>query len=188
MREIVELRAQIEGLRRRIAGMVRHGTVHVVDAKAGTVRLRLGGTDAEPFLSPAIPYAQVAGALKVHSPPSVGQQMTLMAPSGDFRQATALPMTWSDANGSPSEKGDEHVATFGDTRVEMRGGDLHVATPKIVFECGGVTVEVSAAGVEIKGDLKVTGGAMTHEDRNVGSDHRHTGVRTGSGRTGAPEA
>ena len=143
--DILRRTAEIE---RRFDGMVKQGTVAEVDPKAGTVRIRYGGTDDEPFLSPPVPYAQTAGALKVHAPPSKGQQMTVLSGSGDFRQGLAVPMTWSDSNKSPSEKGDENVLTFGSATVELRGDEIVVKVPRLLIDCAGTTFELSAAGLK----------------------------------------
>ena len=174
---------------RRQDSMIKQGTVAEVDPKAGTVRIRYGGTDDKPFLSPPIPYAQMAGALKIHSPPSVGQQMTAISGSGDFRQGLAVPMTWSDSNTAPSEKGDENVLTFGNARVELRGDELLISiggfsislsTSGAKFTIGGVTHEISAAGLSTKG------GKIEHDEKNIGSDHVHGGVERGGSRTSGP--
>jgi phage baseplate assembly protein gpV len=181
MSEYSDLRAEIAELRRRVAGMMVHGTVHEVDAAAGTVRLRLGdGPDGEPFLGPAIPYAQFAGALKAHTPPSVGQQMTMLSPGGDFRQAVAAPMTWSDENASPSDRGDANAVTFGSVRIDLEGGALRITV-------GGTSVVISGGGVSIDGDaIALAGAALTHNGKNVGDDHVHEGVVPGPAETGPP--
>ena len=149
MRELVEAVARVAELERRVAGMVRHGTVEQVDPQKQRVRLRLGGTDDKPFIGPWVPYAQIAGALKVHTPPSVGQQMTLLSPTGDPRQAVALPMTWSNQNASPSQKGDEHVLTFGSCRIELRGNEIIVKVPRLFVECDGSTFELTGGGLKM---------------------------------------
>ena len=144
--DIFRRQAEIE---RRIDGMVKQGPVAEVDPKAGTVRLRLGGTEEEPFLSPPVPYAQIAGAMKIHSPPSVGQQMTLISGTGDFRQGLAVPMTWSNQNAAPSDKGDEHVLTFGSCRIELRGHEIIVKVPRLFVECDGSTFELTGGGLKM---------------------------------------
>jgi len=149
MRELVEAVARVAELERRVAGMVRHGTVEQVDPQKQRVRLRLGGTDDKPFIGPWVPYAQIAGALKVHTPPSVGQQMTLLSPTGDPRQAVALPMTWSNQNAAPSDKGDEHVLTFGSCRIELRGNEIIVKVPRLFVECDGSTFELTGGGLKM---------------------------------------
>ena len=174
MREIVELAARIAELERRFSGMMRHGTVEEVDQSKHRIRLKLG-TDVEgkPFLSPWIPYAQFAGALKVHVPPAIGQQFTLMAPAGDWQQSVAVPFTWSNQNPAPSESGEENVLTFGDIRVTMKDGRLEISA-------AGVTLELTGNG------LAITGGDVRHDGKNIGATHTHGGVILGTAETEAP--
>lgn len=135
---------------RRLDNMHKHGRVEEVDAKARTVRLRIGGTDDQPLLSPHIPYAQFAGALKVHTPPSKGQQMTLLSPTGDFRQAIAMPFTWTNSNPSPSEKPDENVMTFGDWRLTLDGEKLEATKGETTLRLTGESAHVKAAKVTVE--------------------------------------
>lgn len=174
MREIVELAARIAELERRFSGMMRHGTVEEIDTSRHRVRLKFG-TDVEgkPFLSPWIPYAQLAGALKVHMPPSVGQQFTLMAPAGDWQLAVAVPFTWSNQNPAPSESGDESILTLGSVRMTLRAGGLEI-------KAAGVTFALSGDGVSI------TGGEVRHDGKNIGATHTHGGVTPGTAATQSP--
>jgi len=174
MREIVELAARIAELERRFSGMMRHGPVEEVDTSRHRVRLKFG-TDVEgkPFLSPWIPYAQTAGALKVHLPPSVGQQFTMMAPAGDWQQAVAVPFNWSNQNPAPSKSGKENVLTFGDVRATLKEGGLEVSA-------GGVSLQLTGSG------LSVTGGDVRHDGMNIGATHTHGGVALGTAETEAP--
>lgn len=126
MSALLDLLYRITALERRVAGMIKHGPVKEVNAAEGWVRFDFGEGDNGTFLSPKVHYAQMAGDMKFHNPPSVGQQMTYFAPGGDPRQAIALPMTWSDQNQSPSDKGDEHVMTFGDVRIAINGGSIEM--------------------------------------------------------------
>lgn len=172
MRAIIDLAARVSALERRVAGSMRHGTVAEVDPAEGWVRLDLGPGDGGALLSPRIPYAQMAGALKAHVPPSVGQQMTVLAPTGDMQQGVAMPLTWSDANPSPGDSADIAI-TLGDVRIDMNGSGLTLAV-------GGVTLEISGAG------LKVRGGRIEHDEVNVGSTHTHGGVVSGPSDTLEP--
>ena len=161
MQEIADLTTRIADIERRISGMIRHGTVHEVGG--GKVRLRVGGTYAAPFLSPAIPYAQVAGDIKAHVPPSVGQQMTIIAPTGDWRQGVAIPLTWSDENPSPSVKGDEAVVTLGDFTITLHADVLTVEGPKVVVKSQNVCLgDEGGKKVARVGDLvQVSSGSST---------------------------
>lgn len=157
---LTALVARLAEVERKQEGQVARGTVHEVDAAAGTVRLKVGeDDDGKPFLTPPIPYAQTMGALKFHSPPSVGQQMTAFNDSGDFSQGLAIPMTQSDANKSPSTKGDEHVMTFGDLKIEVRGKQLKATIGGFTFDASDKGLKLSIGGSTF--DLTADGLKMT---------------------------
>jgi phage baseplate assembly protein gpV len=171
-----QLLARIAGLERRIANMIRHGPVDSVDPSKGTARLLFKESGGKKFLSPPVPYSQMAGALKIHAPPSVGQQLTMICPNGDAKQGLILPCTWSNQNSSPSSKGDENMLTFGPWTISLDGSKLKITGPD----------------VEVTGNVKVTGNVTTFGDlrnnnKDVGSSHTHKGVMPGSGLTGVPE-
>lgn len=181
-REFIRLAQRVADLERRVRGMCRYGTVEEVDPGAGTVRLKLGeGADGNPFLTAPIPYAQTAGAVKFHNPPSKGQQMVAMSPDGDLRQALAQPMGFSSSNPSPSGAGDQHVMTFGGFTGTMTGDALKIEAPKVEFITGGVTHVLDGSG------LHVTGGTVDHNGTDIGDTHTHSGVLAGPARTGDPK-
>jgi phage baseplate assembly protein gpV len=162
VRELVELVSRVAELERRFAGFLRHGTVAEVDPERQRVRLDLGPAHGAGgrFLSPWVPYAQFSGALRVHTPPTVGQQLTAMSPSGDFQQAVALPLTHHSGNPSPSKAGDENVVTYGNVRMTLAddlvrvdvGGTLfELISAKITLSTGGSSIEMTDAGVKITG-------------------------------------
>lgn len=130
---VLELRQRLQILEGRTARSMRDAPVTHVDPAKGLCRVRLGGTDAEPFLSPWVPYSQMAGAVKGHVPVSVGQNVTLFAPGGDLMQAKVLPFTWSDANASPGS-GADPVLTYGNVKVEVTAGGLKVTVGGTVFD------------------------------------------------------
>jgi phage baseplate assembly protein V len=101
-------------LARRLDNMFRPGKVTDVDTKKQLYRQEIAEQDGTPVKSAWIPYGQIAGDYKSHTPPTKGQQMWMLSPNGDARQAVGVPMTWSDDQKSPSEKEDEHVHTYGD--------------------------------------------------------------------------
>lgn len=122
---VAEAHAQIASLQWAKDNSVVHGTVCDVDAKKQRCRIVIGkDEDDKDVKSPWIPYSQIAGTRKVHSAPSKGQQMTVMAPNGDYSQSMAFPFTWSDNNPSPSEKGDEDIDLRGKTRRTQKDADL----------------------------------------------------------------
>ena len=190
MRELVELASRVADLERRFSGVLRHGTVHEVDPAKAIVRVKYGeDAEGKPFLSPWLPYAQIAGALKIHTPPTVGQQMTSIAPSGDWMQAVALPMHWSDQNKSPSSNGDENVLTYGNVRATIKNDLVRVVVGGCTLEVTGAHVKITVGGVThvIDGSgITTTGGRIEHDGKNIGSTHKHDEVMPGSGLTGHP--
>lgn len=168
------LARRVEDIERRMRGAFRQGVVTEVDPKMGRVRLKLGESDQGDYLSASIPYVQTAGALKVHNPPSVGQQMMAMSPGGDLRQAVAMPLGFSEGNASPSGAGDQHVMTFGSVTITLTGDGVTIAS-------GGVSVVIDGSG------LSLTGGQVAHNGTDIGDSHTHGGILTGPSRTRNPK-
>jgi len=162
IKELVELVSRVTDMERRMASVMRHGTVAEVDPGKQRVRINFGpahGGEGE-FLSPWIPYAQFSGALRVHTPPTVGQQLTAMSPTGDFQQAVAVPLTHHNANPSPSTEGDENVITYGNVRMTLAddlvlvdaGGSIFKMTgAEIRLETNGSSIVLNGAGVTVNG-------------------------------------
>lgn len=141
MRRSLDLEGQVADLQRRVSAMMQPGPVAAVDRAGHRVRLRIGGDDDRPLLSPWIPYGQIAGALKVHTPPTIGQQMHIFSPSGDPRLGVAMPLGWSNAEPAP-DTGDHPVVTFGPSRVELDAEGLKITI-------GGLAVTLTAEAFRV---------------------------------------
>ena len=172
--QLVELAMRVADHERRLSGMFIHGTVAEVDIARKRMRMDLGeATTGGRFLGPWTPYAQWAGALSVHTPPTVGQQFTMMCPTGDLQQAVALPLTWSDQFPSPSDVLEENVLTYGNVRIELRDGQTIMtvgdeATVDVTTDT--ITVSHSESSVEItegKIDAKQGDASVTMEGGNI---------------------
>lgn len=131
--EILELLTRIAELERKLDSMFRHGPVHErkkIDAR-WFVRLKIGGTDEEPFLSPWVPYSSPNGGpqgLNVHRVPAKGEQLTMLSPAGDFRQAVAASLFWSDDHPPPSDDEDALTITHPKFRLDLKDGALTIET------------------------------------------------------------
>jgi phage baseplate assembly protein gpV len=113
--------------------MFRHGAVHERKKIDGRwfVRLRIGSTDEKPFLSPWIPYSSPNGGpagLNLHRVPARGEQLTMLSPAGDFRQAVATSLFWSDDHPPPSEDENAVVVTHPKFKLTMKDGLLQIET------------------------------------------------------------
>ncbi len=171
---IARLSARVAELERRLENGNRQGRVTDVDAEKQLVRLAIGKSpDGTEQKSPWVPYGQFAGKLKVHTPPTVGQNMVLFSPGGSLEQSVAVPFTWNDEHDSPSTKEDENVVVYGDVRITLKEDHIRI-------EIGGVAWKLSAAG------YAQAGGGMGHDGQNVGSTHKHPDVMPGPAKTGTP--
>lgn len=147
---LLALMQRVQELERRAAGSQWRGTVKSVDPVKGTARLVIGqDDDGQDVLSPPIPYAQTAGAMKIHNPPSVGQQMEAYAQGGDIEQATLRPLHWKKDLTSPSTNGNDHVVELGSFKAEVRSGEIIITVPKVKFVCGGSSFELTGTGLKM---------------------------------------
>lgn len=171
-----DLRRRLAALERRIGSQGRTGVVTAVDAANGLARVQLTEGDA-PMLTDWIPWVEpAAGANKTHNPPSVGQQVEIKSESGNLHDASIQGSLNSAANGRPSRADDEFVMlSVGDASIKATSGGS-----AIVITVGGYSLTLSAAGAVN------TGGALSHNGKDIGDTHSHKGVRTGTSNTGTP--
>jgi phage baseplate assembly protein gpV len=157
--ELVDALGRIAELERKLDSMFRHGRVaerkYDSEGKRWLVRMRIGGSDSEPFLGPWVPYSQISFGserLNIHYVPKVGAQMTMLAPAGDFQQALAVPMTWWNEHPAPSDKEDEVVLTFDKVRITVKGD-------QIVAKVGeSTTITATTSGITLRSEEIVTDG------------------------------
>ena len=152
---VTELRSSHADLEARMGRTFRKGQVTDVDAINHIYRQEVGvDDDGNPVKSPWLPYSQIAGALKVHSPPSIGEQYMMIAPDGDHSQALGFPHGWSDSNPSPSTDPAADVSVRGNVMRTVKDG-LHL------LAVGTTTTNMTAAALKSVSDLVshgVTGG------------------------------
>lgn len=163
LRAVTELQQRIGDIDRRMDSTMRHGKVTDVDTKKHLARIEIGENDGEPVKSAWVPYSQVAGAYKSHSPPSKGQQMTLFAPNGEIRQAMLLPMTWSDDNKSPSEKEDEHIDTYGKLKITKKGDSYEIDLDGVKISMAKDRISLKAETIVLDGTVKAGGEGASRE-------------------------
>jgi phage baseplate assembly protein gpV len=131
--ELLEVLTRIAELERKLDSMFRHGPVHDREKIDGRwfVRLKIGGNDQAPFLSPWMPYSSANGGpegLNMHRVPTKGEQLTMLSPAGDFRQAVAVPLFWSDDHPAPSDDEDALTITHPKFRLDLKDGALKIET------------------------------------------------------------
>lgn len=144
-------------LARRLANVVREGTVAAVDPANYRVRVQYDTDEAgEPVLTAPIPWMVTrAGPDREWWAPEVGEQVVLLAPSGELTQALALPALYSDAMPAPSDDPDKRVQRYSDGAVFEYDRDAHrykvtlPAAGEMVVSIGGSTWKLESDGMTL---------------------------------------
>lgn len=179
-----------------VAQIVRVGRIASVDRDAALCRVALGDPDSDDgeVETDDIPWGGFrAGRMTVWSPPTVGEQILLIAPGGDIGQAVAVPGLYSTDFPAPGNGAREFMRF--DDGAEF-GYDPDTGAADITLPDGG-TLTIKAVGgvsiegdVAIKGNVAVEGGITATEDIEAGDislqKHKHSGVQAGGAQTGAP--
>ena len=153
------------------------GVVAELDVAAARVRVEYDRVGQDPVMTDWLPwFAAAAGAAAAWDPPSQGEQVMVLCPSGDPRRGVALRGIYSAANPAPGDGAGEHVRTYPDG-AEI-AYDAVVGELRAVLPAGGSAALTAPGGVTITGDLTVTGdlavsGDLTQDDVDVGAGHKH---------------
>jgi phage baseplate assembly protein V len=177
-------------IQRLLGDLARLGTVTAVDRAAGTCRVRVGEieTGELPWL------AFRAGATRVWSPPSIGEQVLLICPEADAAAGLVLGALSSDAHPAPADDESTLAAFIDGARI----GYDPVAHTLSASLPAGATVSIQAqGGIRLLGDVAIEGdltcsGTVTADVDVVGGGkslkgHKHLAVQPGSGVSGAPQ-
>lgn len=159
-----------------IGDLLRLGTVETIDLAAATATVKTGDVT-----SPALPWLECAGAWRTWSPPSVGEQVLLLAPEGDIAAAVILRGLYSTA--FPKLGIDAHPRFDGPSGLSITFTEdgITIAAPGSIAITGPVSItgDVSVTG-QITASVDVIGGGKSLKG------HKHGGVQAGGAQTGAP--
>lgn len=90
---------ELADLQRRLANLIRVGVVAELDEAAARVRVKAGGITTAwlPWLTTR------AGGDRSWWAPEPGEQVLLLAPSGELAQAVVMPAIYQDAHPAPAD-------------------------------------------------------------------------------------
>lgn len=196
---MTDIWAQAEGERVQ-ANLIRVGVITQVDVAQRRAKMKVGGLDTD-----WLPWGVArAGGTRTASAPTVGEQRLLFSPYGDTGQGVIGQAIYQDDHDAPTESADVDVTEYPDgSRVEYDSASNTLTVTvagdgNVIVNCQQATiaaadsVTVDTPTCTITGDLVVGGAAtfngasVTHDGKNIGKDHRHSGVETGGGNTGVP--
>lgn len=137
-------------LHRLIENLIRLGTIAEVDHARARVRVRCGE-----LLTAWLPWnTPRAGDAAVWDPPTLGEQVILLAPGGDPASAVVLPGIFSSAHPAPANRAGLHRRQYPDGSV-------------IDYDEAAHQLNITVAGdatINVQGNLTATvGGSLTAE-------------------------
>lgn len=163
---------------RLLNNLIRIGTIEEIDHKAARVRVTSGDN-----LTGWLPWrAARAGASTTWDPPTKGEQVVLLSPSGDLSQAIVFESIYSDDNPAPSDSENLWLKKFPDgTEVRYDHGEkkLRIDGAKdLQIEVAG-SATIKAKTIALNDGRGVVTGA--HICAYTGSPHAHCSMTVMAG-------
>ncbi|REE92640.1 phage baseplate assembly protein V [Cupriavidus plantarum] len=190
---------------RLLENLLRLGKIaEVQHASPPRVRVQTGGLTSDwlPWIE------QRAGGTRTWSPPTVGEQVLMLCPSGELRNGIVLCGIPSDDIDVPSNSATETVTQYADgavARYDHAASAMFVTGIKSLVVEAGTSVLVKSPDIKLDGNVTVTGllsyqsgiageggshgnlirGDVTHEGGKMSSngvvvdDHDHGAVKRG---------
>ncbi|SUX53671.1 Phage P2 baseplate assembly protein gpV [Chromobacterium vaccinii] len=176
-------------LARRIESLIRLGTIAEVDHAARRVRVQSGG-----LTSNWLPWGtRRAGQTRDWDPPTSGEQVVLLCPSGDPAGGVALLALYSDQFDAPSSSPDEHLRVYPDGALILYN---HAAGALTVSGIKTATVQAServildvpetliTGNVTISGRLTVLGDVLAKAKATISGLFSYLAGMAGQGGAG----
>lgn len=178
-------------IQRLVGDIAREGTIASVDLANGTCTVQL----ADELTTGEIPWlCSRVGKTRVWSPPSVGEQVLVLATEADTERAIIIGSLSSDAHPHPASDGSTLIE-FEDRATISYDPATHALMAYLPADA--TVLLVARGGIHFTGDLTVDGdirstGTVTGDTDVVGAgkslkDHRHTNVQSGAAVSGPPQ-
>ncbi|KAF1072700.1 MAG: hypothetical protein GAK45_00135 [Pseudomonas citronellolis] len=178
-------------LSRRLENLIRLGTIALVDLAAARVRVQSGE-----LLTGWLPWQSArAGTVREWDPPTAGEQVLVLSPSGQTANGVVITGLFSDLIPANGDRANLHRRTYADGAVIEYDSAAHLL--RATLPDGGKTELVSNGGIHLVGDVTLEGNLTQTGSQTVSGDviasgislvkHTHGGVETGGGSTGGPK-
>lgn len=187
---MIDLDFAIAELARKIANIVRVGTVAEIHPQDPLVRVQIGGllTGWLRWLS------HRAGQTRTWDPPTEGEQVIVFSPSGDPAAGYVLSAIYSDSNPPPVTSHDQHYTRYPDGAIVFYDHAQHLLYAEL--PAGGRAELRAPSGLKVIGDVEIVGKLDATQKITSAEDvfaqtislktHKHTGVMSGPALTGTP--
>lgn len=171
-------------LDRRLANLIRFGSIAQADYATAKVRVNIGG-NLTGWLSWLT--GRAGGDRDWHAP-EVGEQVLVLSPSGELNQGVVLAAVFQTAHPQPVNSADKHHTVYSDGAVVEYDRAAHHL--KAILPAGATIELVASGGIAITGDITLTGKLTASVDVIANGislhNHKHGGVQAGGAQTGVP--
>ena len=144
----------LNDLGRRLANIIRIGTIFEIDFQAAKARVKIGELETD-FL----PWANAnSGSNNSCNPPEIDEQVIILSPSGDLSQAVILPSLYKN-NASDSDQNIKSITYQDGSKIsfDIASGTLDLDLKGDVKIKVVGNAEIEAAKVTLKGDVDLGG-------------------------------
>lgn len=146
---------------RLLENLIRLGSVAEVDHTGARVKVQSGR-----LLTGWLPWATLrAGDDREWDPPTVGEQVVLLSPSGQTANGVAIVGLFSDQHPANGDRPGLHRRTYRDGAVIEYDSVAHHL--RAILPAGGSTELVSTGGISITGDITHQGNYTQTGNQNV---------------------
>lgn len=149
---------QAADVQRRLSNLVRVGVVESVDLPNARCRVTIGE-----LLTAPLPFLTAkAGPDKTWHPPEVGEQVLVLAPSGELTAGFVLGGVYTTSNPPPSSSPDVSTMVFSDGSSATYDRALHSLTIDLPTEDSSLVVNINGNAT-----ISATGNALVEADGNA---------------------
>lgn len=169
-------------LSRMIENLIRLGKIEEIDLSGKCCRVRTGK-----LLTNWLPWLTLrAGTTRTWNPPTVGEQVMVLSPSGELGAGIVLTGLFSTDNPAPSDSAAEHITDYPDGARIAYNHATHALTAtgiQTALVQASTQVTIDCPSVHFTGDIAVDGDAVIDGISFLG--HVHPDPQGDS--TGAPQ-
>lgn len=164
----------IATLSRLLENVIRIGTVSAVDHATALCRVDSGELESD-----WLPWVERrAGHTRTWDPPTIGEQVILLSPSGEPAGGVALRGLYRDVHPAPSASASEHVVTYPDgARIayDHASGALTASGIQTATIQAAVSVTLDTPTTHITGDVQIDGTCTVNDLLTYGNGIAGTG-------------
>ena len=150
----------LNDLGRRLANIIRIGTIFEIDFQAAKARVKIGELETD-FL----PWANAnSGSNNSWNPPEIDEQVIILSPSGDLSQAVILPSLYKN-NASDSDQNIKSITYQDGSKISFNVSsgilDLDLKGNVTIKVVGNANIEAANSTIKVTGDAEIEATKVT---------------------------